>query len=389
MITNRPDCGGVGAINYATGVKSMTRKLKLLVACSSVSVAMLCSAPAFAGGTAPGTDILNTVSVNYQVGTVAQTAVTASDTFKVDRKIIFSLVEAATTSTTTVNPGQTAQVARFQLTNTSNDTLDFNLAPIQQATATNAAHGGQDGFDLTAFSFFVDSNGNGTYEPGTDTATVVDNLGLDQSRFIFVVGNVPLTATNGQIAGVQLSATALESAGGAITAVNDSTANGANTVETIFADTVKTGIGGASAARDGIDVATDSFTVSAAALSVFKSSRVVSDGVSASAFKSIPGAVVEYCISVANAPSAATATNISISDLVPTNMTYVPASVRINGTVTSPGAGQTCAAGTAVTDSSADADGGSFGSPANTVAGSLTNITGGNSSALIFRATIN
>ena len=367
----------------------MTSTLKLLAACSTVSVAMLCSAPAFAGGTAPGTDILNTVNVNYQVGSVAQTAVSASDTFKVDRKIIFSLVEAATTGTTTVNPGQTAQVTRFQLTNTSNDTLDFSLAALQQATSTNAAHGGQDGFDLTAFSFFVDANGNGTYESGTDTATAVDNLGLDQSRFIFIVGNVPLTATNGQIAGVQLSATALESNGSAITAVGDSTVNGAATVETVFADTVKSGIGGTSAARDGIDVATDSYTVSSAVLSVFKSSRVISDGVSASNFKSVPGAVVEYCISVANAAGGATATNISISDLVPTNTTFVPASIRINGTVTSPGVSQTCSGGTATTDSAADADGGSFGTPANTVAGSLTNITGGNSSALIFRATIN
>lgn len=367
----------------------MTSTLKLLAACSTVSVAMLCSAPAFAGGTAPGTDILNTVNVNYQVGSVAQTAVSASDTFKVDRKIIFSLVEAATTGTTTVNPGQTAQVTRFQLTNTSNDTLDFSLAALQQATSTNAAHGGQDGFDLTAFSFFVDANGNGTYESGTDTATTVDNLGLDQSRFIFIVGNVPLAATNGQIAGVQLSATALESNGSAITAVGDSTVNGAATVETVFADTVKSGIGGTSAARDGIDVATDSYTVSSAVLSVFKSSRVISDGVSASNFKSVPGAVVEYCISVANAAGGATATNISISDLVPTNTTFVPASIRINGTVTSPGVSQTCSGGTATTDSAADADGGSFGTPANTVAGSLTNITGGNSSALIFRATIN
>ncbi|MFN3619407.1 hypothetical protein [Sphingorhabdus sp.] len=367
----------------------MTSTLKLLAACSSVSIAMLCSAPAFAGGTAPGTDILNTVNVNYQTGGVAQTTISASDTFKVDRKIIFSLIEAATTGTTTVNPGQAGQVTRFQLTNTSNDTLDFNLSAIQQATSTNAAHGGQDAFDLTSFSFFVDANGNGTYEPATDTATTVDNLGLDESRFIFVVGDVPLSATNGQIAGVQLTATALESDGSAIVAVTDSTANGAMTVETIFADTAKSGVAGTSSARDGIDVATDSYTVSAAVLSVFKSSRIISDGVSTSNFKSIPGAVVEYCISVANAAGGATATNISISDLVPTNTTYVAASIRINGTVTSPGASQSCSGGTAATDSSGDADGGSFGSPANTVAGSLTNISGGTSSALIFQATIN
>lgn len=367
----------------------MTRTLKLLAACSSVSIAMLCSAPAFAGGTAPGTDILNTVTVNYQTGSVAQTAITATDTFKVDRKIIFSLVEAATTGTTTVTPGQTGQTVRFQITNTSNDTLDFNLAAIQQATSTNAAHGGQDAFDLSAFTFFVDANANGTYESAIDTATVVDNLGLDQSRFIFGVGSVPLTATNGQIAGVQLTATALESNGTAITFVGDSTVNGATTVETVFADAVKSGVGGVSAARDGIDVATDSYTVSAAVLSVFKTSRIISDGVSASNFKSLPGAEVEYCISVANAAGGALATNISISDLVPTNTTFVPASIRVNGTVTTPGATQTCSGGTPATDSAGDADGGSFGTPANTVAGSLTNIAGGNSSAVIFRATIN
>jgi uncharacterized repeat protein (TIGR01451 family) len=329
------------------------------------------------------------VNVNYQVGAVAQTTVSASDTFKVDRKIIFSLVEAPTTGTQSVNPGQTAQVARFQITNTSNDTLDFNLAAIQQATSTNAAHGGQDDFDLTSFLGFVDTNGNGIYEPAIDTALTVDNLGPDQSRFIFLIGNVPLNAQNGQIAGVQLTATAREANGSAITAVDDATVNGAGTVETVFADTAKTGVGGASVARDGIDVATDSFTVSAAVLSVFKSSLVISDGVSASNFKSVPGAEVEYCISVTNAAGGATATNISISDLVPTNTTFVLGSIRVNGTVTTPGIGQSCSGGTAATDTAADSDGGSFGTPANTVAGSLTNITGGNSSAIIFRATIN
>jgi uncharacterized repeat protein (TIGR01451 family) len=367
----------------------MTSTLKLLAACSTVTLAMLSSAPAFAGGTAPGTDILNTVNVNYQTGGVAQTTVTASDTFKVDRKIDFSLTEAATTGTTTVSPGQNAAVTRFQLTNTSNDVLDFSLSVIQQATSTNGAHGGQDGFDLTTLALFVDVNGNGTYEAGTDTATTVDDLGVDQSRFIFVVGDVPLNATNGQIAGIQLSASARDISGSVFSAATDSTANGAITVETVFADSAKSGIGGQSDARDGIDVATDSFTVSAAALSVFKTSRVISDGVSANNFKSIPGAVVEYCISVANGVGGATATNISVADVVPTNTTYSPGTIRINATVTTPGAGQSCSGGTATTDIAGDADGGSFGTPANTVTGLLTNIAGGSSSALIFRATIN
>ncbi|OYY70709.1 MAG: hypothetical protein B7Y00_08240 [Sphingomonadales bacterium 17-56-6] len=367
----------------------MTRTLKLISACSPATMAMLFAAPAFAGGTAPGTDIVNSVNVNYNTGGVAQTAVTATDTFKVDRKIIFSLVEAATTGTTSVTPGQTGPVVRFQINNTSNDTLDFSLAAVQQATATNTANGGIDAFNLTNFTFFVDANANGTYEPATDTATVVDDLGVDQSRFVFGVGDVPLTATNGQVAGVQLTATALESNGSAITAATDSTANGAATVETVFADTAKSGIGGTSAARDGIDVATDDFTVSAAVLSVYKSSQIISDGLSASNAKSIPGAVIEYCISVANAAGGATATNISISDLVPTNTTFVTGSIRVNATVTTPGSSQSCTGGTAATDTAGDADSGSFGTPANTVEALLSNVAGGSASAVIFRATIN
>lgn len=366
----------------------MTSKLKLLVASSAVPLIMVGATPAFAAGTTQGTGITNTVNVNYQVGGVAQTQQTAADTFVVDRKIIFTVAEAATTGTTSVNPGASAQVTRFQVTNTSNDVLDFSLAATQQTTGTNAAHGGTDAFDLTGLAFFVDVNGDGIYQSGTDTATTIDNLAADASRYVFIIGNVPLAATNGQIAGVQLSGTALNSNGTAITAATDSTTNGAGTVETIFADAMKSGVGGTSAARDGTDVATDDYTVQAAVLSVFKSSRVVNDGVSASNFKSIPGAVVEYCISVANASGGATATNISISDLVPTNTTFVPGSIFVDSTVTSPGASQTCSGGTGVTDAS-DADAGSFGTPANTVTGTLSNIASTQSRALIFRVTLN
>ncbi|MBA4306459.1 MAG: hypothetical protein C0429_06945 [Sphingopyxis sp.] len=365
----------------------MTSKLKLLVASSTVSLAMLCSAPAFAAGTTQGTSITNNVNVNFQVGGVPQTQASASDVFVVDRKVIFSLAEKAPTGTTSVSPGQTGQITTFQLTNTSNDTLDFTITPSQLVGGT-AAHGGTDAFDVTSLLVCLDANADNSCDAAATATLTINDLVADANTTILVLGNIPLAATNGQVAGVSLSATALNSNGTAITAATDSTVNGAGTVETIFADTAKSGNGGTSAARDGIDVATDDYTVAAAVLSVFKTSRIISDGVSSSNFKSVAGAVVEYCISVANAAGGATATNISISDLVPTNTTYQAGTIRVNGTVTSPGASQTCSAGTVVTDT-ADADAGSFGTPANTVAGTLNNIAGGSSSALIFRATIN
>ena len=367
----------------------MTSKLKLLVASSAVPLVMIGATPAFAAGTAQGTSIVNNVNVNYQVGGVAQTQQTAADTFVVDRKVIFSLAEQGST-TTTVSPGQTAQITTFVLSNTSNDTLDFTITPSQLVGGT-AAHGGSDAFNVTNLLVCRDAGPvpDGVCDSAPTATITIDNLAADTNTNILVVGDIPIGATNGQVAGVSLQAAALTSAGAAFTLVGDGVVNGAGTVETVFADAAKSGNGGTSAARDGIDVATDDYTVSAALLSVFKSSRVISDGVSAGPnFKSLPGAVVEYCISVTNAVGGATATNISISDLVPTNTTYSAGTIRVNGTVTSPGAGQTCAAGTVVTDA-ADADAGSFGTPANTVAGSLTNITGGNSSALIFRVTLN
>ncbi|MVZ96753.1 hypothetical protein EUU23_03420 [Sphingorhabdus sp. IMCC26285] len=365
----------------------MTSKLKLLVTSSGVSLAMLCSAPAFAGGTTQGTSITNNVNVNFQVGGVPQTQASASDVFVVDRKVIFSLAEKAPIGTTSVSPGQTGQITTFVLANTSNDTLDFTITPSQLVGGT-AAHGGTDAFNVTNLLVCLDANADNTCDAAATATLTINDLVADANTTILVVGDIPLSATNGQVAGISLSAAALNSNGTAITAATDATVNGAGTVETIFADTAKSGNGGTSVARDGIDVATDDYTVSAAVLSVFKTSRIISDGVSSSNFKSVPGAVVEYCISVANAASGATATNITISDLVPTNTTYQAGTIRVNGTVTSPGAGQTCAAGTAVTDAS-DVDAGSFGTPANTVAGTLNNIAGGSSSALIFRATIN
>ena len=355
----------------------MSSKLRLLVASSSLSLVMLCSAPAFAAGTAQGTGITNNVSVNFQVGGVAQTQASASDNFVVDRKVIFTLSEKTPIGTTLVNPGEDDQVTTFILTNTSNDTLDFTITPSQLVGGTTA-HGGTDAFNVTNLLVCLDANADNSCDGAATATLTINDLGADANTTILVVGDIPLTATNGQVAGVSLTAAALNSNGTAITAATDATANGALTVETIFADT----------GRDGSEIAEDDYTVQAAVLSVFKTSSILSDGVSASNFKAIPGAVVEYCISVANASGGATATNITISDLVPTNTTFVPGSIRVDGTVTSPGASQVCAAGTTVTDT-ADADAGSFGTPANTVAGTLSNIAGGNSSALIFRATIN
>lgn len=373
----------------------MTSKLKLLSASSGFALGLAFASPAYAQNTDANTLITNTVNVDYQVGGVAQTQIQATNAFRVDRKILFSVAERASTGTTSVTSGQQNGVVAFTVTNDSNDTLDFALDATNTAVNTTIGGGrGSDSINVSNFEYAIDTNNNGVLD-GSEafvTSLTLNNVAKNTTVSILVRSDIPVAA-NGSVAVVQLQATALEAAGGAITAVDDTVANTADftsgTFQTIFAEDLTPAQGNTS--RDGVSWAWDDYTVSAPVLTVFKSSVIISDGVSASNPKAIPGAVVEYCISVANASGAATATNLSISDLVPTNTSYVTGSIRRNVTVSNPGTSQTCdnTSGSPVTDSNGDADGGNFGVPtANTAYATLSDIAGNTASAMIFRVTI-
>lgn len=381
----------------------MTRMLKLLGSASMLPVAIMGINPAFAAGTTQGTSITNTVQVNFTVGGVGQTPVNSNtDAFTVDRKLIFTVAEQTPTGTTTIAPSQQDAIVTYTLTNATNDVVDFALSASNMAGG--AAPRGTDNIDASNLEICVDADNNGTCS-GTGAETwgatgTVDDLAADGIRRIFVRGDFAAGVTNGQIAGVRLAATAhvggsaglgavYSTAGvGAALVLNDTNANTAG-VDTIFADVA--GTNDSSVARDGIVNTLDDYTVGAAALSVYKSSRIISDPVSSSNPKAIPGAVMEYCISVTNAASAALAQGISIADVMPANTTYLPGSILVDGTVTSPGVSQTCAAGTAKTDivDTPTDDGGNYNGGTLTVNGTLSDIAASTSRALIFRVTIN
>jgi uncharacterized repeat protein (TIGR01451 family) len=354
----------------ATGTLKMTSKIKTLATSTAIAAMLMTSVPAFAT-TAPGVDILNNVTVDFQVGGVAQTQATASDTFKVDRKILFTVVERTPTATTNVSPGQTGAITSFTVTNTSNDVLDFALTAAN--LAGGAAPRGTDTIDVSNLLICLDADNNGACDAAATATLTLNDLAKDGgTTTVLILGDVAAGATTGQLAGVRLTATARNSDGTAITGVaTDATVN-TTAVETIYADT----------GRDGVESALDDYTVAAAALSVFKSSKVITDGVSTTNPKAIPGATVEYCISVANAAGSAVATNINIGDLIPANTTFVAGSILVDANVTSPGsAAQSCTAGN---------PGGTYvTTPAPKVSGALSNITGGTARALIFRVTIN
>jgi uncharacterized repeat protein (TIGR01451 family) len=93
----------------------------------------------------------------------------------------------------------------------------------------------------------------------------------------------------------------------ASTGSNDPTA-----VEVVFVDTD----------RNATETALDQFAVQSAALSVTKAQTVLSDGFSATNPRAIPGALVEYTITVANSSTTTAADAVAISDPIPASTTF-------------------------------------------------------------------
>ena len=110
---------------------------------------------------------------------------------------------------------------------------------------------------------------------------------------------------------------------------------------------------------------------------------MISDGISGTNPKAIPGAVVHYCITISNA-GPGTAAAIAATDAIPANMTYVAGSMM---------SGSNCgSAATAEDDNAIGADetdpiGASF--SAGTVAVSRASLLSASSFALVFSATVN
>ena len=351
---------------------------KLLGTVGAVALTVVAASPALAAGTASGTTITNAVTVNYQVGGVSQTATGASNSFKVDRKVNVTVAEVGT-ATTQVSPNQTAAVTTFTVTNNSNATLDFALTAAQQ-TGGAGAHSNTDTFDVTNVKIYVETGTVAGFDATDTLVTYLDELPADGAKTVYIVADVPIGLSTNAVAAVTLTATGKEgglaaSQGAALTQTNSGAANEVdpNFVDTVFADVA----GATDAARDAAHSAKDDYTVLAAALTITKTMKVISDPLNGTSFpKAIPGATIEYCIMVANAAGSATANTVAISDPLPTTVAYDSTyGIFLNTTVTS---------GSCNTDGTA---GGSYAS--GTVSGTLTSVAATETKALRFRATIN
>jgi uncharacterized repeat protein (TIGR01451 family) len=289
---------------------------------------MLGSQAATATGTPSGTSIDNDATVDYEVGGVPQTQVPSNTASFVVDNMIDLTVATVDGAPVQVVPGDTSRVLTYTVTNDGNTLQDYSLT-AQGASGT--WNGATDNFDATGVQVFVDGNGNGTYEPLTDTATYIDELAADATITAFIVGDIPIDRSDGDGALYDLIAqTAVGgspgSQGADITSDDSGIPDNPATVEIVFADEAGT----ADAQYDGQHSSTDAYLVVSAALGVVKSSTVVSDPINGTTNpKAIPGATVRYTITVTNSGSA-DADNVVVVDQIPANATYSTGTITLD-----------------------------------------------------------
>lgn len=320
--------------------------------------------------TASGTAISNTASLSYSVGGSTQTPIASSPagnsiagtagaptSFVVDKKVDFTVTGGAIVN---VQPNQAGVVGTTPIAANSNTVLTYTISNIgndPQGFILSAANAtplvATDVFDPTLFKTFVDTNNNGVYD-AADTGTSIATLAPGASVKVFILSTIPASGlagplVNGNQALVTLTAQAADTTGTlvagstvagstngvalvATAAVAGSNATGGanvNAVDIVFAEVANAGPGLANAANNGSAAANGTYNIQTAMLTVTKLSSVVCDPVTGNvAPNNIPGAAIQWAITIANAAGAGAPANLAlpsaISDTLNVNTTFDP-----------------------------------------------------------------
>jgi uncharacterized repeat protein (TIGR01451 family) len=292
-------------------------------------IAMLAPGAALAVGTVAGTVVSNTATVDYKVGGFSQATITsAATTFTVDAKVNFTVTAntGATNTVTSAGPSDTYYLT-FDVLNTGNTALDFDLSFIQVV----------DDFDQTILLVAIDNAAGavGTYDSANDIAGYINELTIGSTKKVFVVADsIVAGLTDGWLAGITLTATAWYGGdpaqkglgGGNDAVIADADGDNLGLINGLDWELADTG-------NDGQEADSDNFLVASTSLSITKSSSLISDPINGTTNPiAIPGAQIQYTITVANAGGGLTATEITVTDAMPAEMTYSSDGIKVINT---------------------------------------------------------
>ena len=276
----------------------------------SLTMFLAATQTAFAVGTASGTPITNTATVDYEVGTDPRSASGSDAGFVVDNRVDLTVFNTDAGNNVNVTPGQTNRVLTYTVTNTGNTTQGYLLT-----TATGTTN-----IPMGNVRIFLDDGGTPGSWDGTDTEyTGGTNAGdLDPNSVvpgadtmtIFIVADTPAGAVDTNTDDYRLVAqTTTLSSTTVITAAGAPTAG----VDVVFADAA----GDSDALRDGQHSDAATYTVTSPSLALVKT--VVSTVDEFGTAFSIPNAVVNYQLRVTNSGAGTVDINtVSVTDPIPT-----------------------------------------------------------------------
>lgn len=311
--------------------------IRKYLAPAGLAVALLgATGSAWAVGTAAGTNIKNTATLSYTVGSSTTATKTSTEAnFKVDRKINLK-VTALDSTAKDAQPGTTA-ITKFKVENLGNDTQDFKLdistlLDAMQTTSGDAFNNGATtapefsnaNFSATACKVQVKTFGsneafsstNLTGSDGVVESTPIVNLQPSENdsslpstnntnggAYVQVSCTMPDTGlSNGDTVVIGLGATAKVKNTSAATAVTENTQD-SDGLFTVFGDPA--GRVGADNTRDARHSARNAYKIISATVSVKKEEAVVCDPYNQSTNpRRIPGAIVRYTVTVKNDATA-------------------------------------------------------------------------------------
>ena len=326
---------------------NLVRSLRTGLAVAATFVASSIASSALAAGTTAGTTVSNQFTLDYSVGGVAQTQIdnAASPTnFVVDRIINLTVTSQGDTN---VSPGESGATLVYSVLHSGNDNQRFEYI-LEQPTS--------DDFDVTfggtPLTWYTD-DGDGIFEPGGDdgagttvaqSTSIGADIAPDTLLWVEVDSNIPAGATDTQASDVTLVANTLDpatwivdGASGSADAetVGDADGNAIGATENVLADADGPASAANDTANDGAHSDTGTYNVVSANLAASKTVAVLATNATSVAcaaaatlpptdttFYPVPGACVEYVITVVNSGAAA-ATAITLADALPDEITFV------------------------------------------------------------------
>ncbi|WP_299327370.1 hypothetical protein [Parasphingopyxis sp.] len=300
---------------------------------------------AHAAPTPAGTPIENTATASYDDGGSTVTIDSNTVSLIVDELLDIAVTWADPGDVTTA-PDTDNVVLTFTVTNGGN-----GPEPVVLGVDPNRAG---DDFDPDAVTLFIDTDGNGTYDAGTDTLYDPGSppvLAAEESITVFILGDIP-SASDGERSEVQLTGTA---------------ATGSGTPGTVFAGQGEGGGDAVVGSTGATDEDSGFYAIIDADLDLTKSATVLDPF---GGTTQVPGAIITYRL-VAEATGSGSLDNVVITDSIPDDTSYVDDSITLDGT--------------GLTDVS-DADAGEF--DGSGIAVSLGTVAGGSSNIIEFQVVI-